>query len=166
LARLPTSGRLRRIKRFIIRGIPLKKILIALLIGIGIYSYFYRSPTPGPPTDHETAIGDHILAVAYQNQQSGVQVAGAGEVIQILPDDNQGRRHQKFILQLPSGQTILVAHNIDLAPRIGSLQIGDRVEFNGQYEWNAKGGVVHWTHHDPDGSHADGWLRHAGRVYQ
>jgi hypothetical protein len=40
------------------------------------------------------------------------------------------------------------------------------VEFFGEYEWNAKGGVVHWTHHDPQGLHENGWLKHQGRLYQ
>ena len=64
------------------------------------------------------------------------------------------------------GQTLLVAHNIDLAPCISSLTAGDRVEFYGEYEWNSQGGVIHWTHHDPAGRHAEGWLRHRGRVYK
>ena len=29
-----------------------------------------------------------------------------------------------------------------------------------------QGGTVHWTHHDPSGDHAAGWLRHGGRVYR
>ena len=84
----------------------------------------------------------------------------------ILPDDNDGSRHQRFILRLESGQTVLIAHNIDLAPRIDSLSEGNLVEFYGEYEWNSRGGVVHWTHHDPRGSHVDGWLKHDGQTYQ
>ena len=84
----------------------------------------------------------------------------------LLPDDNDGSRHQRFILQLASGQTLLVAHNIDVAGRIDSLRVGDRVEFSGEYEWNPKGGVIHWTHHDPRGRHEAGWIRHGGKTYR
>ncbi|EGR2531390.1 DUF3465 domain-containing protein, partial [Vibrio cholerae] len=100
---------------------------------------------------------DAALQQAYQSQQSDLQVQGFGQVAKVLPDDNDGSRHQKFILKLNSGQTLLVAHNIDLAPRIPNLKVGDSVEFYGEYEWNKKGGVLHWTHKDPQNRHAHGW---------
>ncbi|GAA6205700.1 DUF3465 domain-containing protein [Thalassotalea sp. SU-HH00458] len=103
---------------------------------------------------------------AYENHQSDVQVKGSGIVVRILNDDNKGSRHQKFILKLSSGQTVLITHNIDLAPRINSISKGDQVQFYGEYEWNKKGGVVHWTHHDPKGRHVGGWLKHNGSTYQ
>lgn len=103
---------------------------------------------------------------AYRNQQSDLQVEGRGEVIRLLPDDDDGSPHQRFILRMDSGQTLLIAHNISLAPRISSLRKGDIVDFYGEYEWNSKGGVIHWTHDDPQGRHIAGWLRHRGRTYQ
>jgi predicted metalloprotease len=113
-----------------------------------------------------TADGSQKILAAYQGKQSDVLVEGFGRVIRILPDDNKGSRHQKFILKLSNGQSLLVAHNIDLAPRITALKVGDRVEFSGEYEWNKQGGVLHWTHHDPRNRHPDGWLKHNGRQYQ
>ena len=98
--------------------------------------------------------------------RAGEQVRGSGVVTRILPDDNDGSRHQRFILRIESGRTLLVAHNIDLAPRIASLREGDRVAFYGEYEPNDKGGVIHWTHRDPQGRHVGGWLEHRGRRYE
>ncbi|EJH60156.1 DUF3465 domain-containing protein [Vibrio cholerae] len=109
---------------------------------------------------------DAVLQQAYQSQQSDLQVQGFGQVVKVLPDDNDGSKHQKFILKLNSGQTLLVAHNIDLAPRIPNLKVGDSVEFYGEYEWNKKGGFLHWTHKDPQNRHAHGWLKHNGQLYE
>ena len=87
-------------------------------------------------------------------------------MIRVLPDDVDGSRHQRFIVQLASGQTLLITHNIDVAPRIVGLKVGDSVAFNGEYVWNDKGGVIHWTHHDPQGRHVAGWVMHNGKRYQ
>ena len=103
---------------------------------------------------------------AYHEKRSDVQVQGTAKVIKVLSDDTKGSRHQRFLLKLPSNLTILVAHNIDLAKRIDSLKEGDSVEFYGEYEWNNKGGVLHWTHLDLRGKHKDGWLKHNGIVYK
>ena len=106
------------------------------------------------------------VKAAYEQRQSNVQVQGSGRVKTILRDDNDGSRHQKFILVLKNGLSILVAHNIDLAPKISNLNKGDIVEFYGEYEYNPKGSVLHWTHHDPQGRHESGWLKHDGQIYQ
>ena len=93
-------------------------------------------------------------------------VEGEGRVIRLLADDNEGSRHQKFLIEIEDGQTLLFAHNIDLAPRIDSLKVGDTVQFIGEYEYNDKGGLVHWTHVDLEGQHVDGWIKHNGKIYQ
>ncbi|WP_286694934.1 MULTISPECIES: DUF3465 domain-containing protein [Spongiibacter] len=109
---------------------------------------------------------DERFLHAYENRQSNLQLSGQGVVEKLLSDDLDGSRHQRFILRLASGQTLLVAHNIDLAPRINDLKVGDMVAFYGEYEWNRRGGVIHWTHQDPRGKHPHGWLKHRGVTYQ
>jgi hypothetical protein len=106
------------------------------------------------------------IGSAFASGASNIQVEGEGNVLRLLPDDLDGPRHQRFIVQLESGQTVLIAHNIDIAPRINGLEVGDGVSFNGEYVWNAKGGVVHWTHHDPQGRHVAGWVKHNGKTYK
>jgi hypothetical protein len=110
--------------------------------------------------------GDAALARAFADRAHDLQIEGAGTVARVLKDDTEGGRHQRFILRLASGQTLLVAHNIDVAPRVEGLRVGDIVRFRGVYEWSEKGGTVHWTHRDPDGSHAPGWIRHEGDTYE
>jgi hypothetical protein len=121
-----------------------------------------------PSVEHSThdANSVDVLERAFRDGSSNIQVEGQGVVTRTLSDDNDGSRHQRFILRLASGRTLLVAHNVDLAPRIDPLREGDTVRFFGEYEWNDKGGVLHWTHHDPDGRHPAGWLEHNGRRYE
>jgi len=102
----------------------------------------------------------------FRDGRSGVMVEFAGTVSRVLADDREGSRHQRFIVELESEHTVLVSHNIDLAPRVDSIAVGDSVLVRGQYEWNERGGVVHWTHHDPDGSRQGGWIRHGGHTYR
>lgn len=150
----------------------MKKIIIAVLIIVAAYVYFQgrrgTSLNNGQASVSEQSpdSSDAIIAGAYSSQESGLHVSGQGRVTRLLSDDNDGSRHQRFILQLDSGQTLLVSHNIDIASRVASIDKGDLIQFNGEYEWNDEGGVIHWTHHDPDGYHAAGWLKHQGLIYQ
>jgi len=100
------------------------------------------------------------------NHTSNQIIYQQGVVWKLLQDDNEGSRHQKFIVKLANEQTLLISHNIDLAPRISNLQNNDSITFKGEYEWNRKGGVVHWTHKDPKGKHEGGFLLHKGMKYE
>lgn len=124
--------------------------------------YYKKSQTVGSTT----SITSTEVEEAYNNKQQSVQVTGTGTVVKLLPDDLDGSRHQKFIVRTGKNHTILIAHNIDLAPKITGLQHGDEISFFGEYEYNSRGGVVHWTHHDPGKRHPDGWLKHDGKLYQ
>lgn len=101
----------------------------------------------------------------FGKQDSGSWIEVSGKVVRLLSDDDEGSRHQRFIIRLRSERTLLVAHNIDLVARV-PVGLGDRVDVNGMYEWNELGGLVHWTHHDPMGHEPGGYVRHAGTVYR
>ncbi len=143
----------------------MRNIIFLIIISAAFY-YSNSQHRPDQSIEQPISVSNQAIYDAYKNQQSDVQVRGTGIVSRILSDDLEGSRHQRFILRMGSGQTILVAHNIDLAPRINSLSEGDSVEFYGEYEFNTKGGVVHWTHHDPDNYHENGWLIHRGIRYE
>jgi len=114
----------------------------------------------------ETPASDAVFAQAFEDRARDLQIEGRGTVVRILKDDTEGGRHQRFIVRLASGQTLLIAHNIDVAARVAGLGKGDSVAFRGVYEWSDEGGTIHWTHRDPDGVHPAGWIRHDGRTYQ
>ena len=107
-----------------------------------------------------------VIESAWEQERSGIWVEDRGTVERTLRDDNEGSRHQRFIVRLASGHTVLIAHNIDLARRV-PIARGDAISFRGKYEWNQQGGVVHWTHHDPrspDRIDAGGWLDVDGQL--
>jgi hypothetical protein len=139
--------------------------LLVILIALAP-SYFVAEHLGPRPVELTRPAGEALPAKDLAANRSGEQMEGRGTVTRVLADDNDGDRHQRFILRLESGQTLLVAHNIDLAPRVAGLKEGDIVEFRGEFEWNDKGGVIHWTHEDPRGQHEAGWLKHQGRTYQ
>ncbi len=145
-------------------------ILLVVIVGVWLYSN-HISPalkdivvtTPGAAPVEKSALSN--IAGLYETQTSGVMVAAIGEVTRILADDEKGSRHQRFIIKTHDSVTVLIAHNIDLATRV-PLRVGDVVSLYGQYEWNYKGGVIHWTHHDPNNNHEEGWVEHQGRRYE
>lgn len=154
---------------------------LLLVAAVAAAAYFALVQGPGSGTDPtgrpEQTVRAHdplplrssdnaALEDAITQRASDRQVQGEGVVVRTLSDDNSGSRHQRFIVRLSAGHTVLIAHNIDLAPRIDALRAGDSVAFYGEYEWNPKGGVIHWTHHDPQNRHAAGWIRHDGQTYQ
>lgn len=142
----------------------MKRYLPVLVLAALAYAYgLYRDASPDAPP---AGRAETVLQEAFANRQGDIQVEGAGRVVKVLRDDTDGSRHQRFIVELGSGQTVLVSHNIDLAPRVEGLRAGDEVTFFGEYEWNPQGGVIHWTHHDPAGRHVDGWIRHRGKTYR
>jgi len=143
-----------------------------ILAVVGFYAY-QHSASYRTGSSHDFTVetsdsghGSDSIAQAFNQHRSNIQVQGSGVVDRILSDDTQGLRHQRFIVRLASGHRVLIAHNIDLASRVEPLAEGDRVEFYGEYEWNDKGGVVHWTHRDPQGHHQTGWIKHGGSTYQ
>lgn len=135
-------------------------LLILLLIFLSLTAYYNKRTR----TD-DFFIPAGQLETAYDEKRSGIQVTGTGVVVKLLADDTKGSKHQKMIVKIGEKHTILIAHNISLAPR-AEVKEGDTITFHGEYEWNEKGGIVHWTHHDPQQQHPNGYLKVNGIQYQ
>jgi hypothetical protein len=147
---------------------------ILMLLALAAFGYFQLEREPGPvdapgPASAprlESARSPVSTSSSFSVPANGSIVEVRGTVERLLADDNEGSRHQRFIIRVDAARTLLVSHNIDVAPRVGALEIGDVVDVKGEYEANDRGGIVHWTHHDPAGRHESGWIRHAGREYR
>ena len=138
------------------------------LLWCSIFIIFQAAGCSRPAPTNQPATGyydESIIHEAYLNHRSDIFVEASGVVVKVLDDDNVAPRHQRFIVRLDSGQTVLITHNIDIAPRVVDLQVGERVYFRGEYEYNDKGGVIHWTHHDPAAQTLGGWLEYRGKKY-
>lgn len=106
------------------------------------------------------------IASAFDNHKNLASVTVSGSIVSILSDDTDGDRHQRFIIKLSNAQTVLIVHNIAIAPRVTSIAITESIFIHGEYIWNSEGGLIHWTHHDPTGTHEDGWIQYRGKTYQ
>lgn len=137
---------------------------MVVVLGLLAWQYFNPEPAVNPTVSTAESAGN-VVQAAYQARQSGVWMETHGRISRILPDDNDGSRHQRFILDVGNGHTVMVAHNIDLADRIPAV-VDDTLTLRGRYEWNERGGVVHWTHHDPNGREQGGWIRKGGKRYE
>lgn len=147
-----------------------KKSVLSLVAVIAVLAYavfgnqkFVNSGTPASITG---SVNQTPVQRAFDEAVSDVVLQVHGTVQRLLPDDLDGSRHQRFIVKTRSGLTVLVAHNIDLAPRIADVSVGEPIVVKGEYEWNEQGGVIHWTHRDPQGNHEGGWIEYLGNVYQ
>ena len=144
-------------------------LLVALLLATALLVERFpgerSAGQPEPAAEEHSADGDAAVHEAYDERRSGIVLQAAGVVERVLPDDLRGDRHQRLVLRLASGHTLLISHNIDLAPRV-PLSAGDTLQVRGQYEWNEQGGVIHWTHHDPRGRRPGGWIRHRESLYR
>lgn len=155
---------------------------IVVLVGVGVLAFYqhFQQPastqqntakTPAAETASNSSQGnpDYRQAVSKirdsaSNPDAKFWTTIQGTVVKLLKDDREGDQHQRFLIRVAPDITLLVAHNIDLAQRI-PVQAGATVVISGEYIWNNKGGLMHWTHHDPRGRKG-GWIEFAGKRYE
>jgi Protein of unknown function (DUF3465) len=148
-----------------------KQLLVLLASFLALNFTACRGPNSAPqlesaPVTASASMDAGAITEAFGAQRNVPQVQGSGVVTKVLKDDTNGSQHQKFLLKVSDNITILIAHNIDLAPRVADIKAGDTVGFKGEYVYTPKGGTVHWTHKDPRGHHEGGWLRHNNQLYE
>lgn len=109
---------------------------------------------------------DRKLGRAFDRKQGEFFVRFRAMLLRKLPTDNRGIRHQQFLVELSTGQTLLIAHNIDLAPRVKGLRRNTAIRIFGEYIWNREGGIIHLTHRNTSDRGPDGWIKYRGKKYE
>jgi hypothetical protein len=155
------------------------KVLV-MLASAGVLAVYQHFQQPNKPPSQSSApvaaetrsntvnSGDYRAAIdkirrSKNDPDAKFWTTVQGNIVKVLSDDTEGSPHQRFLVQLSPDTTLLVAHNVDLAQRV-PVQAGQSVIISGEYVWNNRGGVLHWTHHDPKGRKG-GWIELAGKHY-
>jgi hypothetical protein len=114
--------------------------------------------------------GNGVVYDAWRAGRSNVEVTAEGSIASILGNSGgPSGTHEGFLLHLRGasghGLTVRVEDNVDLTGQV-PLSEGEDVEVRGEYVYDANGGVIHYTHRDPSGRHAAGFIRAGDTLYQ
>jgi len=138
---------------------------VVLLLSIFMAFLVASCSLRGAETLEATDLDQQQVLDAQAQHLRHVQVTIVAPVLKILPDDTQGIPHERFLIALSNGTSILIAHDTRLAPRV-PVEAGDKLKICGEYIWNEKGGVIHWTHHAIGGIHPGGYIELNGQRYE
>ncbi len=125
----------------------------------------HNMPNQRGEVSANSAAPDAKIVDAVENQRRVDFVEGSGMVVvKVLPDDNSGLKHQKWMVRLSSGKLMQAVYNSDMCPRV-PVREGDVISMGGMFIWTRQGGLLHWLHHDPRGNRPDGYVEVNGTYY-
>ncbi|MEK7432485.1 MAG: DUF3465 domain-containing protein [Cyanobacteriota bacterium] len=112
-----------------------------------------------------------IIQLTQQPQNIVEHGVYFGTVTEKLPDDNDGLKHEVFMIKMTQGKykekIVKVAHDTSYAPYIEELKAGDNLEIKGDLIINATPEMVlHWTHKSDNPKHPSGYIKLNGKVYE
>lgn len=138
---------------------------LSLTLSIAEANNNYQDQNFDQSSEQNLAADDSQLVQAMENKRRVNFVEGSNmTVVKILPDDNSGLTHQKWIVKLSNGKLLQAVYNTDMCPHV-PLQVGDVVAMGGMFLWTGQGGLIHWLHHDPRGTRPDGYVMVNGTYY-
>jgi hypothetical protein len=145
-----------------------RQYLAAALFPLVVLTGCGAPATTAPP--HSTLInptrgaaGCGAARSAFQTHRSKLWLTVSAHVTRDLADAHGTYTHQRFIVTCSGGFTLLIVNDISIGER-APAHIGDTVTVRGQYIWNDQGGLIHFTHHDPEGG-PGGYIDEDGAQY-
>lgn len=108
-----------------------------------------------------------VLERALRDKAQDQLLVVVGWVTGILPDvERDGVSYQRFEVRLVNRQHLLIEHDLHRSTRVEGIKAGSELLIRGRYFWNEQGGVLRYTHHDPEQKRPDGWIRFKHRNYE
>lgn len=134
------------------------------LASLAVAGGFWLAACAGGGADPNAAVYD-----AWRAQRSNVEVTARGSVARLLGiARGPSGLHEGFLLHLSGaaghGLTVRVEDNVDITGEI-PLSAGDQAEVRGEYIYDSRGGLIHYTHHDPRGRHPTGYVRVGDKTF-
>lgn len=140
-------------------------ILAALFLWSPVQAQVFQAEGIQTDVDSYVVDNDSDIVRAVVKKKALRFVEGGGmQVVRLLPDDNSGRRHQKWIVKLSNGTEMLAVYNVDMCPQV-PVKVGDVVSMGGELVQTKQGPLLHWLHHDPKNKRPDGYVYLAGKFY-
>ncbi|MEA9355685.1 DUF3465 domain-containing protein [Bacteriovorax sp. PP10] len=142
----------------------MKALFTGLLLALSL-SAFSAQPTveckdfKGNVVDGSIA---RLRSVMANHKGEKTQVLVTGTIAQIGKEDNSGLQHQKYNMKVDKDITLQIVSNLEFG-RI-PLVVGKVTTVCGEF-LRVGQGMVHWTHFDPHGPHADGFTIVDGVLY-
>lgn len=113
----------------------------------------------------EAPITNDRLIETFESGRTGIWGSGHGPVVQILGDQEiGGETMQRFTVRLNDELVLQIRHPLAHADRV-PVERGGEVRFQGYYEWEARGGFLSLTYHDPEQPGSGGWIEYDGTRY-
>lgn len=106
---------------------------------------------------------EFVQAVKGKRDLNFIQGKGVF-VAQILPDDTDGLRHQRWYVKLSNGEMMFAVYNIDMTERV-PLEVNQEMGLGGEFKMTNQGPLIHWLHQDPKERRPDGYVEVNGKRY-
>ena len=147
------------------RGRPVKTLLSwTITIGLITTAAWWLNPALFASFNLAKNDSDKIMA-AWEKRQSNILVEAEGQVVLELPDLEDIKTVQRFMVSLENGHRVMIVHDLDVAPRV-PVSVFSEIRFKGEFDWTQAGGMIHWTHRDISGKREGGWIEVLGQRYQ
>lgn len=142
----------------------MKALFTGLLLALSL-SAFSAQPTVECKDFKGNVVDGSITrlrSVMANHKGEKTQVLVTGTISEIKKEDNSGLQHQKYNMKVDKDITLQIVSNLEFG-RI-PLVVGKVTTVCGEF-LRVGQGMVHWTHFDPHGPHADGFTIVDGVLY-